>query len=88
MNLNEYLSQERGRQAALCKLIGAHPPDVSKWASGERPIPVPYGAPIESATNGLVTRQEMFPEEWKRVWPELKALPRVKKPRKVSPATG
>jgi DNA-binding transcriptional regulator YdaS (Cro superfamily) len=87
MNLAQYLSQKRGRQAALCKLIGAHPPDVSKWASGKRPIPVPYGAPIESATKGLVTRQEMFPEEWKRFWPELMPLPKTRPTRKVSAAS-
>jgi Uncharacterized protein conserved in bacteria, prophage-related len=76
MNLSDYLSKKRGRQAALCKLIGAHPPDMCKWASGERPIPFPYGAPIEKATKGLVTRQEMFPDEWQRLWPELSPLPK------------
>lgn len=71
MNLSEYLSQERGRQAALAKAIGAHAPDISKWATGERPIPMPYGAQIETATGGMVTRQEMFPDDWPRLWPEL-----------------
>lgn len=71
MNLSEYLSQERGRQAALAKAIGAHAPDVSRWAEGTRPIPVTFGAPIEKATNGAVTRQEMFPQDWQTIWPEL-----------------
>lgn len=71
MNLSNYLSQERGRQAALAKAIGAHAPDVSRWADGKRPIPFEYGADIEIATGGLVTRQEMFPEDWQRLWPEL-----------------
>jgi DNA-binding transcriptional regulator YdaS (Cro superfamily) len=71
MNLNEYISQERGRQAALAKAIGAHAPDVSRWADGSRPIPDKYGAPIEIATGYLVTRQEMFPDTWKTIWPEL-----------------
>lgn len=81
MNLFQYLSQERGRQAALARAIGAHVPDVSKWASGERPIPMPYGAPIEAATSGAVTRQEMFPDDWQRLWPEL-VTPKPPKPRK------
>ena len=71
MDIKTYLSQERGRQAALAKAIGAHAPDVSRWADGKRPIPLEYGAAIESATGGLVTRREMFPNDWARVWPEL-----------------
>ena len=71
MDLKIYLSQERGRLAALAKAIGAHAPDVSRWADGKRPIPAIHGAAIEAATGGLVTRQEMFPDEWQRIWPEL-----------------
>jgi DNA-binding transcriptional regulator YdaS (Cro superfamily) len=71
MNLSEYLSQERGRQSALATAIGAHSPDVSRWADGTRPIPVHYGASIEIATGGAVTRQEMFPNDWQTIWPEL-----------------
>lgn len=75
MNLSEYLSQERGRQAALAKAIGAHAPDVCRWSDGTRPIPIEYGASIEKETGGLVTRQEMFPDKWERVWPELVTPP-------------
>jgi len=71
MNLAQYLMQERGRQAALAKAIGAHAPDISRWADGTRPIPVAHGAAIEAATRGLVTRREMFPDDWQRIWPEL-----------------
>jgi DNA-binding transcriptional regulator YdaS (Cro superfamily) len=71
MNLSQYLSLERGRQASLARAIGAHAPDISRWAAGTRPIPVEYGAAIEGATGGLVTRKEMFPNDWPRIWPEL-----------------
>jgi DNA-binding transcriptional regulator YdaS (Cro superfamily) len=71
MDIKTYLSQERGRQKALAEAIGAHAPDVSRWAKGTRPVPIEYGAAIETATGGLVTRQELFPNEWRRVWPEL-----------------
>ena len=76
MNLSQYLSMERGRQASLARAIGAHAPDISRWAAGTRPIPVEYGAAIETATGGLVTRKEMFPDEWERIWPELVERPR------------
>lgn len=75
MNLKSYLSQERGRQRELAKAINAHAPDISKWADGTRPIPVHHGAPIELATNGAVTRQEMFPDTWQSIWPELSPNP-------------
>jgi DNA-binding transcriptional regulator YdaS (Cro superfamily) len=71
MNLSTYLSQQRGRKAALAKAIGVHAPDISRWLAGGRPIPTKYGAAIERATGGIVTRQELFPEDWKRIWPEL-----------------
>lgn len=71
MNLKEWMSQERGRQAALAKAIGAHAPDLVRWADGDRPIPLQYGAAIEKETGGAVTRKEMFPDDWQRIWPEL-----------------
>ena len=71
MNLSEYLLQERGRQSSLARAIGAHAPDISRWANGARPIPLEYGAEIEKATGGLVTRKEMFPTRWMSIWPEL-----------------
>lgn len=71
MDLKTYLSEKRGRQSELAQAIGAHAPDVSRWADGERAIPVHYGAPIELATGGLVTRKEMFPDSWQTIWPEL-----------------
>jgi DNA-binding transcriptional regulator YdaS (Cro superfamily) len=71
MNLSQYLLQERGRQASLARAIGAHAPDICRWADGTRPVPVAHGAAIEAATGGLVTRKELFPNDWQRIWPEL-----------------
>ncbi len=73
MNLKTYCLQKRGRQSELAKAIGAHASDLSDWVHDKRPIPFPYGSPIESASGGLVTRQEMFPHDWRRLWPELAA---------------
>lgn len=74
MKLSSYLTEQpRGALRALARQIDAHEPDVSRWASGERPIPLRYAALIERATGGAVTRQDMFPEDWQRIWPELAA---------------
>lgn len=71
MKLRDYLKQQRGRQAQLAKAIGAHAPDVSRWATGDRPIPLEYGALIERATNGLVSRKDEWPQDYATYWPEL-----------------
>ncbi|MCX7219807.1 MAG: YdaS family helix-turn-helix protein [Burkholderiales bacterium] len=71
MNLSDYFTGARGRQTSLAKAIGAHGPDVSRWANGSRAIPFHYGAPIEVATDGQVTRKDLFPDSWRRHWPEL-----------------
>jgi DNA-binding transcriptional regulator YdaS (Cro superfamily) len=71
MKLKKYLELKRGNAAKLARDIDVHAPDVSDWAAEVRPIPIRYGAPIEIATGGKVTRKEMFPNDWKTVWPEL-----------------
>lgn len=72
MKLSEYIDAEpRGAARRLAKAIEAHGPDVSRWISGERPIPAHRAAAIEQATKGQVTRQEMRPNDWQRIWPEL-----------------
>lgn len=48
-------------------------------ASGEKSIPVPHMAPIEVFTHAAVTRQEMRPDDWQLIWPEL-ADPAVSEP--------
>lgn len=71
MELLEYLTAERGRQAALCRQIGLHAPDLSRWASGSRPVPIEHCPRIERATGGAVTRRELRPHDWHLIWPEL-----------------
>ena len=62
---------ERGRSLRLAQHLRVVPSFVNKIASGERPIPFEHGAGIEAFTDGAVTRQQMFPADWRRIWPEL-----------------
>lgn len=72
MDLKTYLSGKRGRLVSLSRRIGAHASDVSRWASGERPVPIPFGLPVERETHGEVTRLDLFPSDIiLSVWPEL-----------------
>ena len=67
MNLNEYLKRGgRGSLVALAEKIDAPAPDVSRWASGRRPVPPARCAAIEAATDGQVTRKDL---RFGRSWP-------------------
>ena len=55
----------------LARHLGVPPSFVTKMATGEKAVPVRHGAQIEQFTGGAVTRQDLFPYEWQRIWPEL-----------------
>lgn len=44
---------------------------VSQWKTGVRPVPLDRAVAIETATAGAVTRIDLRPDDWWRVWPEL-----------------
>jgi len=71
MNLADYFALSRGNQLRFAEAVGVHQPTVHQWATHQRPIPFEHGAAIERATGGAVTRQELFPEKWASIWPEL-----------------
>lgn len=71
MKLNEYIKTKRGIAGKLAFKLNAHSPDIFRWADGTRPIPLKYGYAIEQATDGHVTRKDLFPNEWEKIWPEL-----------------
>lgn len=43
------------------------------WKAGKRRMGTEHGAPLEMATGGRVTRQQIWPLSWPRTWPELAA---------------
>jgi DNA-binding transcriptional regulator YdaS (Cro superfamily) len=42
---------------------------VSNWRV--RGVPISQCSAIESATSGAVTRRDLRPDDWHRIWPEL-----------------
>ena len=70
MKLSDYLSAH-GQQTDLARAIGAQPQLVWQWAKAVRPVPIERCVPIERATNGQVTRQDLRPDDWHEIWPEL-----------------
>jgi DNA-binding transcriptional regulator YdaS (Cro superfamily) len=68
---SEWVRAERGRQSALARHLNLKAPTVSEWVIGERPVPVRYALDIEAFTGGAVTRCDLLPTTWRRIWPEL-----------------
>lgn len=64
----------------LAKHLLLSQPFVTQMASGKKAIPVEHMAAIESFTDGAVTRQEMHPTGWHRIWPELATNSEQKQP--------
>ena len=71
MKLKQWTTGETGRALALARHLGVPPSFVTKMCSEEKKIPVARVAAIEAFTKGAVTRQEMRPDDWRDIWPEL-----------------
>ena len=69
--LREWLGERRGRQVALAAHVNVRPSVVAAWVSCRRPVPVEHAAQIEEFTSGKVSRVALFPDVWRRIWPEL-----------------
>lgn len=70
MNLHEYL-EGYGRQASLSRATGLAASFINEMATGRKPVPIAHCANIERATDGLVTRKDLRPNDWHQIWPEL-----------------
>jgi DNA-binding transcriptional regulator YdaS (Cro superfamily) len=73
MHLKQYIDEGRGRASILAKAIGVSPSYLSQMASGDAAISPIKSVEIEFATNKQVTRQDLRPNDWRAIWPELAA---------------
>ncbi|WP_343728505.1 Cro/CI family transcriptional regulator [Duganella sp.] len=76
MKLIDYV-QGRGARSALAKKLNLTPVLISQWANETRPVPPERCVEIEVATDGEVSRRDLRPDDWWRIWPELTAKPEV-----------
>lgn len=58
-----------GGFASLAEKLGASPQAVSNWKT--RGVPIEHCTAIEQAAGGVVTRRDLRPDDWERIWPEL-----------------
>lgn len=72
MDLKTYISNSpRGTASGLAKALSISPSYLSQMASGLAPISPERSVAIERATDGAVSRRELRPEDWQRIWPEM-----------------
>ncbi len=69
MLLKDYL--ENGGLCQLAKTIGIAPSFLNQISKGRRSMPPKYCYGIELATKGQVTRKDLRPSDWHKIWPEL-----------------
>ena len=75
MNFKSWVESERGRATALSKVIDVPQSFVSKMVNGEKAIPAEHCKAIEAFSGGVVTCQEMRPNDWQKYWPERATPP-------------
>jgi len=63
-----------GSQAEMARILGVSPAMVNQLTNGSRPVPIEHCLAIERATDGQVTRQELRPDDFWRIWPDLAHL--------------
>lgn len=72
MNLKDYMaSMPRGEATWLAEKLEISLSYLSQLASGRSSVSPERCISIEQATNGEVTRKDLRPEDWERIWPEL-----------------
>ena len=62
-----------GGPTRISKMVGTSVAAVSMWQNGDIPYDklVILAATLEKESHGLVTRKNLFPNNYKLIWPEL-----------------
>ena len=57
----------------VSKIVNVSVPAVSMWQNGDIPYDklVILAATLEKESHGLITRKNLFPKNYKLIWPEL-----------------
>lgn len=87
MKLIEYV-KSHGSQRGLADKIGITPVLISQWANELRPVPPERCVEIERATDGHVSRKDLRPKDWHKIWPELVNASAPRRATDPAPAPG
>jgi DNA-binding transcriptional regulator YdaS (Cro superfamily) len=58
-----------GGMAKLAEAMGESPQTLSNWR--KRGVPTDKCASMELISGGAVSRRDLRPDDWHRIWPEL-----------------
>ena len=71
MNAIQQAIDAAGGPSRMAAALGVTAQAVCFWRDGKRRLPFDHGPAIERLAGGVVTRRQLFPNDWQRVWPEL-----------------
>ena len=71
MQFKTWAELERGRAMAVARATGMPASLVSKIVSGDKAMPAQHCKTVVQLSGGLVTCQEMRPDDWHKYWPEF-----------------
>lgn len=60
-----------GGPAVVARALNVSTQTVCFYRDGQRRIKSDYGAVLELLSNSQVTRRDIWPVSWPRIWPEL-----------------
>lgn len=60
-----------GGPAKVARALGVSTQTVCFYRDGDRRINAEHGARLEALSLGQVTRKQIWPNSWSRIWPEL-----------------
>lgn len=72
MTLSDFFkTQGIGSQIKMSEALGIAAPHLSLYATGKRQVPVIVCVDIERYTGGKVSRRDLRPNDFQKIWPEL-----------------
>ena len=69
MELKDYIAKTS--ISSLAKEVGVSPAVVYQWMMRIRPVPIKRCHRVVAVTKGEVTLQDLRPDDWYMIWPEL-----------------
>lgn len=71
MDLKTYIDEKHIQRDVLATNLNVTSGMIGQWLSGHRKITPKKCVEIEKLTNGIVKRQELRPDDFWEIWPEL-----------------
>lgn len=88
MDLKNYLIESDTKKAEFARAINVSAALLHQWIKGIRPVASQHCPAIEKQTGGKVTRKELRPDDWHKIWPELVNTPAPRRATDPAPAPG